>query len=163
MLKRWTFFEKNDTKNWTFFEHDSENWIFSYDSNNWALFLKLTHRIEFFYSCFKYWVFFFEKNTQRIERIEPILVITQRIELFLLKIWLKELNFFLLNLTQRIVPSFFSWFKYLDLFHMTRRIEPSFYVTQNTWIFFENFWFKEMDPFFFLKTQSFFIKKKLTE
>ena len=35
--QEWTFW-KNESNIWTLFEHDSKNWIFSYDSNNWALF-----------------------------------------------------------------------------------------------------------------------------
>ena len=31
-------FWKSESNIWTLFEHDSKNWFFSYDSNNWALF-----------------------------------------------------------------------------------------------------------------------------
>ena len=88
------------------------------------------------------------------------------------KIWLTELNSFFLNLTHRIEPFFFwIWLTELNFFYITERIELLFlirlkelnflfYVTQILELF-ENFWFKEMDPFF-SRTQSFFIKKKKT-
>ena len=60
----------------------------------------------------------------------------------------KNLNFFSQFDSKNCSNLSFSWFKYLDLFHMTQRIEPSYLRDSNTWIFFENFWFKEMDLFF---------------
>ena len=70
---------------------------------------------------------------------------TQRIENFF-SIWLKEL--FLL---------FFSWFKYLDLFHINE-LNLLFHVTQILELFWK-FLIQRNGPFFF-KAQSFFIKKK---
>ena len=130
--------------------------FFSYDSNNWALFLKLAHRIEFFES-FKYWVFFFEKKkTQRIERIEPFLDITQRIEFFLLNIWLKELNFFS-QFDSKNCSFFFFMIQILGPFSH-QRIEPSSLRDSNTWTFLKIFDSKKWTLFF--RTQSFFINKK---
>ena len=94
-----------------YFKIDSQNWIF-----------KSYFNIGFF----------FKKKTQRIERIEPFLDITLRIELFfVLKIWLKELNFFLLNLDSKNCSFLFSWLQYLDLFsHDSNNWTFFFYVTQ---------------------------------
>ena len=84
--------------------------------------------IEFF--------FFLKKNTHRIERIEPFLDITQRIEPFFSQFDSKNCSFFFfLNLTQRIVPSFFHDSNTWTFFHMTQRIELSFLRDSNTWTF----------------------------
>ena len=90
MTERIDFLE-NESNIWTLFEHDS----FSNDSII-EPYSKLAHRIEFFKVILSI-EFFFWKKTQRIERIEPFLDITQRIEFFFLKIWLKELNFLFLR------------------------------------------------------------------
>ena len=67
---------------------------------------------------------------------------------FFFSTWLKEL----------FLP-FFFWFKYLDVFHMTQRIELSFLRDSNTWTFLTIF-IKEMDPFF--QDSKFFHQKKKT-
>ena len=98
--------------------------------------------------------FFFKKKTQRIERIEPFLEITQRIELFFCwKYDSKNWTFFL-NLTQRIAPTFlfhdsntwtfYTWLKELNLL---------IYVTQILELFWK-FLIQRNGPFFF-RTQSF--------
>ena len=94
--------------------------------------------IEFFF-------FFKKKKPQRIERIEPFLDITQRIEFFCWIYDSKNWTFFL-NLTQRTVPSFFSWFKYLDLFHI-KELNLLFYVTQILELFWK-FLIQRNGPFF---------------
>ena len=82
MTQRIVFFKKkNDSKNWKLFNIGLEELIlfhiipilepyFKIGSQNW--FFKVILSIEFFLG----------KNTQKIERIEPFLVITQRIEFF---------------------------------------------------------------------------------
>ena len=153
-------FWKNESNIWTLFEHDSKNWFFSYDSNNWALFWKLAHRIEFFEVILSIEFFFFKKKTQRIERIEPFLEITQRIELF-----------FVENMTQRIELFFSIWLKELlqPFFFMIQILGPFSHDSKNwtflfTWLKYLNFFWKFLiqrnGPFFF-KTQKFSsIKKK---
>ena len=130
-------------------------------------FLNMTQRIDFFHtiqiiepyfkigsqnwifwSYFKNWVFFFKKKkTQRIERIEPFLDITQRIELF-----------FVEHMTQR-TWTFFSQFDS----KMIQILGPFSHDSKNwtflfTWlkylIFFWKFLIQRNGPFFF-KTQSF--------
>ena len=104
--------------------------------------------------------FFFSKKTQRIERIEPFLEITQRIELF-----------FVENMTQRIELFFSIWLKELlqPFFFMIQILGPFSHDSKNwtflfTWLkylnFFENFWFKEMDLFFFSRLKVFHQSKK---
>ena len=102
----------------------------------------MAHRIEFFEVILSI-EFFFQKKTQRIERIEP------RLNFFFVENMTQRIELFFLNLTQRIAPTFlfhdsntwifFTWLKELNLL---------IYVTQILELFFENFWFKEMDLFF---------------
>ena len=159
-LQIWLFW-KNESNIWTLFEHDSKNWSFFHliqiiepyfkiGSKNWIF--KAILSIEFFEN---------KKNTEKIERIDwTLLGYHSKDWTFLLKIWLKEL-FFLLNLTQRIVPFLFMIQILGPFSHDSKNWTFFFYVTQILDFFFENFWFKEMDPFFF-RTQSFFTKKKIT-
>ena len=142
-------------------------------------FLNMTQRIDFFHKIpvvepyFQNWLhriqflkvilsieFFFLKKHSKNWKIEPFLDITQTIDFFLLKIWLKELNFLFCSIWLKELFLFFR-FKYLDLFHMTQRIEPSFLRDSNTWTFLKKNWIKEMDFFSGLKVFS--SKKKLTE
>ena len=85
----------------------------------------------------KDWTFFFVEN------------MTQRIELFFAPFDSKNCSFF------------FSCFKYLDLFHMTQRIKPSFLRDSNTWTFLKIFDSKKWTLIFF-RTQSFFHQSKIT-
>ena len=153
-----TFLRKNESNIWTLSEHDSKNWFFSYYSNNWALFKKIGSQNWFFKVILNIDFFFEKKNTDRIERIEPFLVITRRIE-FLLKIRLKELNFFFSQLDSKNCSflffhdsntwTFFTWLKELNfLFYVTQILELF-------WLYFSKKW-----TLFFFRTRSFFIKKK---
>ena len=72
---------------------------------------------------------------------------TQRIELF-----------FLAQFDSKNCSFFFSWFKYLDLFHMTQRIEPSFLRDSNTWTCLKNFDSKKWTLFF--QDSKFFHQEK---
>ena len=70
---------------------------------------------------------------------------------------LKRLNFFVEYMTQRIENFFSIWLKELFLLFFHDSNTWTFFTSTNwtfffTWLkylnFFENFWFKEMDPFF---------------
>ena len=151
-LKNWLFW-KNESNIWTLFENDSKNWFFSYYSNNWALFWKKTHRIEFFKVIIRI-EFFFLRKIKELKELNPSCISLKWLNFFCWTYDSKNLNIFFFNLTQRIAPTFFFlWFKYLDLFHMTQRIEPSLLRVSNTWTF-----SKKWTLFF--KAQSFFINKK---
>ena len=93
--------------------------------------------------------FFQKKKTQRIERIEPFLEITQRIELF-----------FVENMTQRIELFFSIWLKELlqPFFFMIQIHGPFTHDSKNwtflfTWLKYLNFFWKFLiqrnGPFFF--------------
>ena len=98
MTWRIDFFGENESNIWSLFEHDSKKLNFFhliqiiepyFEKRLTELnFLKLLSELSFFLI----W-----KNTQRIERIEPFLDITHKIELL-----------FVENMTQRIEP-FFLW------------------------------------------------------
>ena len=120
----------------------------SYDSNNWALFWKLAHRIEFFEVILSIEFFFSKKRTlKELKELNPSWKSLKGLNFFcwkyesknwtFLSIWLKELLqpfFFMIQILgpfshdSKNWTFFFTWIKYLN--------------------FFENFWFKEMDPFF---------------
>ena len=148
-------------------------------------FLNMTQRIELFSSVSHNWALFFnwltewnflklllelilQKNSERIERIE---LWKNWKNWTLLGYHSKDWTFFVENMTQRTFffaqfdwkncSFLFSWLQYLDLFHMTQRIEPSFLRDSNTWTFLKTFDSKKWTLFF--RTQSFFTKKKLTE
>ena len=75
---------------------------------------------------------------------------TQRIELFL--IWLKELNHFFSDMTQRIVAFIKSMFQ---------RNETFFVWLKDLNTFFFSMWLKELNPFFLnmtLRNEPFFLE-----
>ena len=93
--------------------------------------------------------FFFKKKTHRIERIEPFLVITQKIELFLLKIWLKELNLFFSQFDSKNCSFFFfhdsnTW----TFFTWLKELNFLFLRDSNTWTFFWIYFSKKWTLFF---------------
>ena len=152
VLKSWTLF-CFDLKNWQFLE----KWVkYLNPFWKWLKELNFFHMIQIIEPYFEKRLtelnflkllselsFFFEKN-QRIERIEPFLDITQRIELFFVEhMTQRTWTFFFLNLTQRIAPTFFFMVQILGPFsHDSKNWTFSF-----TWLKYLNF-FKEMDPFF---------------
>ena len=108
----------HDSKNWTFFffENDSQNWtfFFEYDSQNWTLFsLNMTKELDSF------------------------LNMTQGIEPFNFRIWLKRIKLFL-HRTQRI-EIIFEWLKRIELLDMTQRMELLW--KKKTWLREMNFFF----------------------
>ena len=122
-----------------------------------SLILKLAHRIDFLKVILRIdFYFIVEKKTHRIERIEPFLVITQRIEFFCGKYDSKNWTFF--SQFDSIVPSFFHDSNTWTFFTWLKELNFLFLRDSNTWTFFE-YIFQRNGPFFF-RTQSFFIKKK---
>ena len=126
-LKMNFFFWSTKTQRIEFFQYFSN--FFLYDSKNWTLFcLSMTQRIELFLFDSKNWTLFFW-------------------------IWLKELNYFSVNTTQRIEPFCF--------FNMTQRIEH-FFLNATQWIepFFLNMTWQWIEPFFNMtrRIQLFFQK-----
>ena len=122
-----------------YFKIGSQNWIF--------------------WSYFKYWVFFQKKNSKNWKNWTLLGYHSKDWTFFSWKIWLKELNSFFSQFDSKNCSNLsFSWFKYLDLFHMTQILEPSFLRDSNTWTFLKIFDSKKWT--FFFKTQSFFLKKK---
>ena len=103
-LQIWLFW-RNESNIWTLCEHDSKNLTFFHLIHIIEPYFSIDSQNDFFEITFRIEFFFFWQNSERIERIEPFLDITQKIELFFWKYDSK--NFFLLNLTERIVPSFF--------------------------------------------------------
>ena len=118
------------------------------------------HRIQFLKVILSIEFFFFEKTLKELKNRTLLGYHSNDWFFFLLKIWLKELNFLFCSIWLKELFLFFR-FKYLDLFHMTQRIEPSFLRDSNTWTFLKKNWIKEMDFFSGLKVFS--SKKKLTE
>ena len=150
-------YSKYGSKNWIGFSNVTQRlelfsllWltelIFLYDSLNWT-FLNMTQGINwfFFLKKWKNWMFFqyFSKNWFFYDSKDWIFFTTQRIEPFFGR--LKELNFFSLNMTQRIEPSY-----------ATQRIEPFPFLPQKNWAFFLNMtqrielfsWLTELNFFF---------------
>ena len=131
------------------FLNDSKNWTFLFSLKNWTLsYLNLAQRLEFFFEYdSKNWIFltqrmnFFGKNSQRIEHL---LDITQRIELF-----------FFQNMTQRTEPSCFAQFdpEMFLLFFMTQILEPFSHDSKN-WTFF----FTRLNPFYYVFKNWTFLK-----
>ena len=122
----WWFTDLTFLVKWVKYLNPFWTWLkelnfFSSDSHSWALFFNwLTEwnffRMVFFEITFRmvfFWKydsknFFLTKNSERIERIEPFLDITQKKLTDWTFFWQYDSkNFFLLNLTERIVPSFF--------------------------------------------------------
>ena len=168
-MSQWFFFTRQ-LKELNFFEYDSKNMnFFLNDSNNWwALFLNCLTELIFFF--LKKWeendsqdwtlFFFWKKKLSKNWKSWTLLGYHSKDWIFLQK-----------NMTQRIEPFFFSqfdskncsfyfsWPKYLNLFHMTQRIEPwvkkkpqkkwnSFSnMTQRIELFFFAIWHKEFNFF----------------
>ena len=105
-------------------------------------FFEITFRIEFF---------FWQKTLKELKELNPSWISLKRLN-FLLKIWLKEL--FFAQFDWKNCSFLFSWLQYLDLFHMTHIIEPSFLRDSNTCTFLKTFDSKKWT--FFFRTQSFF-------
>ena len=115
--------------------------LFSNDSNIWAL----------FYNWLTELIFFLKKLEEND---------SQDWTFFCWKYDSKNWTFFLLNLTQRIVPSFFSWLQYLDLFsHDSNHWTFFFYVTQILdWTFWK-FLIQRNGPLFFSGLKVFSSRK----
>ena len=97
--------------------------------------------------------FFSKKKLKELKELNPSWKSLKGLNFFLLKIWLKELNFFSQFDSKNCSNLSFSWFKYMDLLHMTQRIEPSYLRDSNTWTFLKIFDSKKWT--FFFRTQSF--------
>ena len=143
--------KKVDAKNWTFF-----SWIWRKELN----LSYMTQRIEFSFEHFESKIWIFVNMTQKnwtltmIQRIQCVKNVTQRIELFMTK----ELNDF-----------FFSmWLKEMDpfLFDVSQRIEPFLskknnYASKN-WTLLKKVWLKELTFFFtWLKELHFFMTQRI--
>ena len=193
-LKELNFFEY-DSKNWTLFLDDSKKWTLFFLLNMTQrieqIFLNMRQRIEpfffpwiwrkelnsFFECDSKSWIFF-ERDSKNL-----FIFFFEKMRLWEMNlfqydsknwIWLKWLNFYFPNMTQRIEPSFSIWLKELNPFlnkthriepfflNMIHRIEPSF----QKWLKKLNFLSeKELNPFLENMTQRFepLFQEKLKE
>ena len=106
--------------------------------------------IEFF--------FFLKKKTSKNWKNWTLLGYHSKDWIFLLNIWLKELNFFS-KFDSKNCSFFFFMIQILGPFSH-QRIEPSILRDSNTWTFLKIFDSKKWTLFF--RTQSFFINKKKT-
>ena len=144
---------------WTLFEHDSKNWTFFIWFKYLSLILQLTHRIDFFSKVTLRIEFFFWKKTQRIERIEPFLDITQKIELFFVEKMTRRIELFFCSIwLKELFLPFFHDSNTWTFFHMTQIIEPSFLRHSNTWTFLKIFDSKKWTLFF--QDSKFFHQEK---
>ena len=161
-----------DSKNWTFFEY----WLkelnfFEYDAKNWTFFLGYDAKIDPFLLNFdnKELNFLFKNDSMNWIWLKGLNLfffnLTQRIELFVcFKIWLKRIE--LLNSFTNMAYSkssthlnLFIWLNELDLFYMTLRIEPYWIITQRIESSFS--WLKELNPLKRLNELNIFVIQRI--
>ena len=147
----------NVTQRVEFFERDWKNGTWKNDSKNWN-FLSMTQRIDFFLNVTqRIETFFFEYDAENWnlflwiwrrelnpfsfspQRIETFSSLPQMIELFFQKFyWLKELNFFFSDMTQRNEIRKKKRLKELNLFF-------KIWLTELNLFFFSLIWLKELN------------------
>ena len=168
--------------NWTLFRSKELNILFEYDSQNWTLFWNVTQRIE---PSFHKWLedlnfllqiclieitFFWKKKKKDDSKNWFSENINQIIQTLFW--WLKELSFFLTNMTHGTEPFFpcdsrnwtllsnmthSNWI--LLFFDMTQRIEPFLEYDSKSWKIFMSFWLKELNLFWiWLENLNFFLE-----
>ena len=145
----WWFTDLTFLVKWVKYLNPFWTWLkelnfFSSDSHSWALFFNWLTEWNFLKLLLEW--FFLQKTLKELKELNPSWISLKKIELFFD------------NMTQR---TFFCWIWQKELFlpfFMTPILGPFSHDSNNwtfffTWLkylyFFENFWFKELDPLLF--------------